>query len=120
MMRAFTELVAWCCLGLAALGIILQFDPAGPSGLIARSVQGVAIVSAIVVGLLWLLVPWPNYPCAVAFVVWADCAVAVVAVTMSSPEARLSVMLYMGLAASSRGSSSGGRRPPRTACSVWP
>ncbi|MBJ7341081.1 GGDEF domain-containing protein [Mycolicibacterium sp.] len=54
-------------------------------------------ITAFAAGLRWRIGPWPSYAQAVAFVLWADVAVSVVAVTLSSPEARLTTMLYMGL-----------------------
>jgi diguanylate cyclase len=97
MLRMFTVLVAACCFALAGAGAIAQFAPAGPHGVARRSVEAVVAVSAMVVGLCWLLRPWPPYRYAVAFVVWADAALAIGAVTMSTPHARLSTTLYLGL-----------------------
>jgi diguanylate cyclase (GGDEF)-like protein len=97
LLRAFTTMVGASCFALVALGIVVQFHPAGPVGVLPRSVQAAVLLSAAVIGLRWLLGPWPQYRQAIAFVVWADAAVATVAVTMSTPESRLCTALYMGL-----------------------
>lgn len=93
-MLGFTRLVAACCFALAGAGVIVQFAPAGPHGVVHRSLQAAVAVSAVVVGLWWLLGPWPRYRHAVAFVVWADGALSISAITMSTPHARLGTTLY--------------------------
>lgn len=96
-MRAFSLVVAAGCFALAALCLVVQFLPAGPHGMVARSLQAVALASGFVVGYRWLRRPWPRYESAVAFVLWSDTVVTLVAVTMSTPEARLCTTLYLGL-----------------------
>ena len=61
MLQTFTGLVALCCFALAGVGVIVQFAPAGPDGVVRRSLQAAVAVSAVVVGLWWLLRPWPRY-----------------------------------------------------------
>lgn len=95
--RAFTVFIVVALLGLAVLGVATQLHPVGPQGLVARTVQGLVAASAVAVAALWMVRPWPTYRQALAFVLWADCAIVVVAVAMSAVEARLSTMLYMGL-----------------------
>ncbi|UMB69934.1 GGDEF domain-containing protein [Mycobacterium paraterrae] len=97
MLRVFTRLVAACCFALAGLGVIVQFTPAAPVGVLARSLLLAVTVSAALVALRLLRGPWPRYPGAVAFVVWADTAVGIAAVSMSTPDARLCTTLYLGL-----------------------
>lgn len=96
-MRVFMAVVGLSCLGLAGLGFIVQFHPAGPSGTVARVVQAAVMVSAAAVGVRWLRGPWPTFGQAVAFVVWANAAVAATAITMSTPSARLCATPYLGL-----------------------
>lgn len=97
LMRAFTTFIAWACLGLVVLGALSQLHPLGPHGIVARSVQGVVMASAVIAAVLWIRHPWPSYRRAVIFVIWADCAIVAAAVTMSAVEARLSSTLYVGL-----------------------
>lgn len=99
MLRMFSRLVAASCLGLFGLGVVVQFDPSGPVGVVRHALQLAVTLSALVFGLRWLLRPWPPYRHAVAFVVWADAAVAVVAVTMTTPDSRLCTTLYAALTA---------------------
>lgn len=109
MLQTFTGLVALCCFALAGVGVIIQFAPAGPDGVVRRSLQAAVAVSAVVVGLWWLLRPWPRYGQAVAFVVWADAALSIAAITMSTPHARLCTTLYLGLIGAYVGFLLGGR-----------
>lgn len=95
-MRAFSHVVVMCCFLLAGLAVVVQFHPAGPTGVVSRVVQLVAVASAVVYGCRWLWWPWPRYQGALVFVVWADVAVAAVALTMSTVEARLCSTLYLG------------------------
>jgi diguanylate cyclase len=97
MLRVFIRLIAVSCFALAGAAVIVQFSSAGPEGAARRSLQAAIAVSAVVVGLCWLLRPWPPYRYAVAFVVWADMALAISAATMSTPHARLSTTLYLGV-----------------------
>jgi diguanylate cyclase (GGDEF)-like protein len=97
LMRAFTGVIAGCCFALFCLGVIAQFHPTGPDSVATKVAQATILLSAVFVGFFWLLGPWPRYGHAVAFLVWADAALAVIAVTMSTPESRLSATLYMGL-----------------------
>lgn len=96
-MRAFSHVVVVGCFMLAGLAAVVQFHPAGPAGVVPHAVQVVAIVSAVGYGCRWLRWPWPGYAGAIAFVVWADIAIAAVALTMSTVEARLCTTLYLGV-----------------------
>jgi diguanylate cyclase len=96
-MRAFSFVVVAGCFMLAALCVVVQVHPAGPTGTASRSVQIAALISGVVIGYRWLRRPWPRYGVAVAFVVWADSAVTAAAVTMSTTEARLFTTLYLGV-----------------------
>lgn len=96
-MRVFVLVAGAGCLGLAVLLPIMQFHPAGPSGAVARTAQLLASASALAVGVRWLVGPWPSHRQAVAFVVWADIAASLGAVTMSTPAAQLTGTTYLGL-----------------------
>ncbi|WP_319454106.1 MULTISPECIES: GGDEF domain-containing protein [unclassified Mycobacterium] len=85
------------CVLLAVLGVIVQFHPDGPHGVAARCVQVAVLMSAALVGLRWLLGRWPSHAYAVAYIAWADCALAATAFTMSTPEARVCTTLYMAM-----------------------
>lgn len=97
MMRAFTHYVAVSSFLLAALCVVAALVPTGPQTRPGDVVLAVVAVSAVVVGMRWLWMPWPRYGSAVAFVIWADAAVMLLCVAMSTPEARLSSTLYIGL-----------------------
>ncbi len=85
------------CLSMAALGLIVQFHPMGPHGLTARVIHGAVLSTAVVVGVWWLVRPWPRYRGAIAFVVWADVCIIVCAALTSTPQARLCATIHLGL-----------------------
>src|SRR5690348_17315716 len=87
--RPFMWFIGVCCLFTAVLGVFGQFHPDGPQGVVARSIQAVVVLTAVVVGVAWLVGRWPTHPWAVAYVIWADCALAAVSLTMSTPVAQL-------------------------------
>ncbi|WP_264000871.1 GGDEF domain-containing protein, partial [Mycolicibacterium gadium] len=90
--------VASISLGLlSGLEQIQSIQPLGPHGLFARTVHLLLLVSALLVGGLWLSSPWPGYRRAVAFAVWGDVALAVSGATLAAPEARLAATVYMCL-----------------------
>lgn len=82
---------------MAALGLIVQFHPMGPHGVASRLVHGAVLSTAVVVGVWWLVRPWPRYRGAIAFVVWADICVIACAALTSTPQARLCATIHLGL-----------------------
>jgi diguanylate cyclase len=96
-MRAFSHVVVACCFMVAVLAVVVQFHPAGPTGPASRVVQAVAIASAVAYGCRWLWWRFPRYEGALVFVVWSDIAIAAVALTMSTVDARLCTTLYLGV-----------------------
>lgn len=97
LLRPFMGFIGISCLLLAGLGVIVQFHPYGPHGVAAHCVQIGVLISAVLVGLRWLLGRWPSRAYAVAYIAWADCALAATAFTMSTPEARLCTTFYMAM-----------------------
>ena len=97
MMGAFTRFIAMACFLLAMLCVVTAVIPMGPDTIAGRAILLTVAVSAVLMGLRWLFTPWPTHGPAVAFVVWADVAVALLSMVMSTPEARLSSALYLGL-----------------------
>ena len=95
--KIFTRIVGASSLAMAGMGVVAQFLPYGPNSPTSRFILAVVVLSATVVGARWLLTPWPRYGAAVVFVIWADCALALGASTMSTPQAQLCSTLYMGL-----------------------
>ncbi|MGB3353150.1 MAG: GGDEF domain-containing protein [Mycobacterium sp.] len=95
--KTFTRFVGASSFAMAGMGVVAQFLPHGPDNPTTRLLLAVAAIVATVVGARWLLTPWPRYGAAVAFVIWADCALALGASTMSTPQAQLCSTLYMGL-----------------------
>jgi diguanylate cyclase (GGDEF)-like protein len=93
-------LIGALCISIGLLSAIEQFhsvQPMGPQGLAARTVHLTLLVSALVIGALWLVRPWPSHRQAIAFAVWGDIALAASAAVLAAPEARLSATVYMCL-----------------------
>ena len=80
------------CLVVAALDWMLLHHPLGPHSETARLIMALYAASAVPVGIGWIVGRWPSYRITIAFVVWADLGLAVTGLTMSSPEARLSLI----------------------------
>ena len=95
---ALKVVIGALCMSMVLLGAIVQFHPLGPHGLDRRLIHAAVLASAAVVGLCWMVRPWPSYRGAVAFVVWADLGVATDAALLSAPSARLCATIHMGLA----------------------
>jgi diguanylate cyclase (GGDEF)-like protein len=96
-MRVFARIASLGCFALAGLCVLTQLHAQGPHGAAPRAAQAAVLVTAIIVGSRWLWWPWPSYPQSVAFAVWLDVSIAVLAVTMSTSTAALCVVLFMGV-----------------------
>ncbi|MBB3603044.1 diguanylate cyclase (GGDEF)-like protein [Mycolicibacterium sp. BK556] len=93
-------LIGVLCIGKGLVSVFEQFhalQPAGPHGVLARTIHLAVLVSAIAIGIWWLVRPWPSHRAAIAFAVWGDVAVAAIALTFAVPEVRLSATVYMCL-----------------------
>ncbi|SKU56045.1 Probable diguanylate cyclase YcdT [Mycobacteroides abscessus subsp. abscessus] len=84
------------CMSILVLGGIVQMHPGGPQG-IPRLIHELLMASSFVIGLCWVFRPWPSRGWAVAFVVWADIALALAGWTYSAPTMRLSATMHMAL-----------------------
>ncbi|TEA08450.1 putative diguanylate cyclase AdrA [Mycobacteroides salmoniphilum] len=85
------------CMSMTVLAVIMQFNPLGPQGLWPRVVHGIAAGSALLVGLAWIVRPWPTRPWAIAFVFWADTATAVGGSMSSQPVSQLGATNHLAL-----------------------
>ncbi|TDK87451.1 sensor domain-containing diguanylate cyclase [Mycolicibacterium mucogenicum] len=77
-------LVGGCAALLAAISIVIQLSPAGPSTALARGVSSVFAVSALVWALVWWFGPWPSRATSIAFIMYADIGISVVALLDSN------------------------------------
>ncbi|WP_078322459.1 sensor domain-containing diguanylate cyclase [Mycobacteroides chelonae] len=89
--------IGMLCMSMAVLGVLVQFHPLGPQGLWPRIIHGTAVASSFVVGVCWIVLPWPKRRTAIAFVCWADVSIAVGAFLCSAPASRLGATSHMGL-----------------------
>jgi len=93
-------LIGVLCIIKGLVSVVEQIptlQPLGPEGVPARTIHLAVLISAIAIGICWLVRPWPSYRTAVGFAVWGDVAVAAIAATFAVPEVRLSATVYMCL-----------------------
>jgi diguanylate cyclase (GGDEF)-like protein len=99
-LRAIRIITGLACISLGGLSAVEQFQavqPLGPHGLAARAIHLTLLVSALVIGVVWLTTPWPGHRRAIAFAVWGDIGLAASAAVLAVPEARLAGTVYMCL-----------------------
>jgi diguanylate cyclase (GGDEF)-like protein len=96
-LRTLKVAIGGLCLSMAALGWLSLLHPLGPHGAVSRTVQFVVALSALLVGIWWMIGRWPSYSVAVAFVAWADISVGIATTLLATPEARMSTTIDMAL-----------------------
>lgn len=96
-LRTLRIAIGALCISTAALGLVMQFHPAAPPTIELRIVHGVVLASALVVGVWWIAGTGLTHRSAVLFAVWADLAIAVNAVVLATPAARICTTVYMSL-----------------------
>ncbi|MBA0048182.1 GGDEF domain-containing protein [Mycobacteroides sp. LB1] len=84
------------CMSMLALGTIVEMHPLGPQGT-GRMIHELLTASSFLVGVCWIVRPWPSRRMAIVFVVWADLAMAISPWTYAGATMRLSAAMYMGL-----------------------
>lgn len=84
------------CMSILFLGGIVQMHPDGPQG-VPRLIHELLMASSFVIGVCWILRPWPSRGWAIAFVAWADISLALAGWTYSGPTMRLSATMHMAL-----------------------
>ncbi|SHU50645.1 Probable diguanylate cyclase YfiN [Mycobacteroides abscessus subsp. bolletii] len=82
------------CMAILPLGTIVNMHQLGPQGA-GRIVHQILVGISFVVGLCWILGPWPSRRWAIAFVIWADLSFAISAWMYAGPTVRLAPVLYM-------------------------
>lgn len=80
------------CLIAATLDWLLLKHPLGPHSATGRLIMTLYAASAVPVGIWWIVGRWPSYRLTIAFVIWADVGLVITGLTMSSPEAQLSLV----------------------------
>lgn len=71
--------------GLGAAALLLLTD-APPTSVIGRSIFFVAIVSTLLVGVVWLKAPWPTKRVSLMFAAYADVGVTLILLSYGSPQ----------------------------------
>ncbi len=96
-LRTLKFAVGAFCFAMAVLGCVTLLHPLGPQSLIGRIAQFTFAMSALAVGIWWMVARWPSFRAAVMFMVWADLGLMIAAITASSPEARITTVINMSL-----------------------
>ncbi|MGV8872581.1 MAG: GGDEF domain-containing protein [Rhodococcus sp. (in: high G+C Gram-positive bacteria)] len=91
---AFTRVAlgSWCLI-FSAIAALALITPVGTADGVPRVLVACACISAVMVGLSWLLGTWPKNRISLCFVLYADAAVAVVFLNMNEP-----IVLFPGVA----------------------
>lgn len=91
---AFTRVAlgSWCLI-FSAIAALAMITPVGTVDGSPRVLVACVGISAVIVGLLWLLGTWPKNRISLCFVLYADAAVAVVFLNMNEP-----IVLFPGVA----------------------
>lgn len=85
------------CLSMLVLAVLVQLHPLGPPTPHLRMVHAAVAATAAIVGVSWIVRPWPSYRWAVAFVAWADVSIAICAIVLGGPAAQINTTIHMGL-----------------------
>ncbi|SKG10990.1 GGDEF domain-containing protein [Mycobacteroides abscessus] len=81
-------------MAILPLGTIANMHPLGPQGT-GRTVHQLLITLSFLVGVCWIVRPWPSRRWAIIFMVWADLSFVISAWSYAGPMVRLAPILYM-------------------------
>lgn len=96
-MQPLKLLIGIIVMSTTPVSLAMQFHPLGPHDLTPRLVQIVLAVSAFVVGVIWIVGPWPTFRQSLWFVAWADVSLAIGTAMNSAPGSRICGAFNMGL-----------------------
>ncbi|OHT82545.1 hypothetical protein BKG68_21120 [Mycobacteroides saopaulense] len=95
-LRHLKVTIGLLCMSILPLGTIVNMHPLGPQGT-GRTIHQTLIAVSFLVGVCWIVRPWPSRRWAIAFVMWADLSFAVSAWSYAGPMMRLAPVLYMSM-----------------------
>ncbi len=84
------------CMSILPLGTIVNMHPLGPQGA-GRTIHQSLIAVSFLIGVCWMVRPWPSRRWAILFVIWADLSFAVSGWSYAGPMMRLAPVLYMSM-----------------------
>ncbi|TDZ82015.1 putative diguanylate cyclase AdrA [Mycobacteroides salmoniphilum] len=93
-LRHLKRAIGLLCMSILPLGTIVNMHPLGPQGA-GRTIHQSLIAVSFLVGVCWMVRPWPSRRWAISFVTWADLSFAVSAWMYAGPMMRLAPILYM-------------------------
>lgn len=96
-LSALKFVIGGMCLLIMGLGMLTLMHPLGPESGTARTIQLIINVSALPVGIWWIVAPWPSYGMAIAFVAWGDVSLGVAALLYRTPQAQISTAIDMAV-----------------------
>lgn len=95
--RALQATVALLAMMMLPLAVVMQFNPMGPQGVVARSVHLSVAVVGFLLGVRWLVGPWPTVREATWFLVVSDVLIGIGVSMLSDPAARLCGAIHLGM-----------------------
>ncbi|KXP01479.1 GGDEF domain-containing protein [Tsukamurella pseudospumae] len=90
-------MIAGLAISMLPMGLVMQFNPVGPHGVLARTLHLGSNVAAVALGVWWLLRPWPTARGAIWFLVLSDLAFGVALTVLSAPEARICGTIHLAM-----------------------
>lgn len=95
--RALRIIVATLAMMMLPLAVVMQFNPMGPHGLPARSIHLTVAVAGFLLGVRWLMGPWPRAREATRFLFAADVLIGVGVSILSDPTARICGTIHLAM-----------------------
>lgn len=96
-LSALKSVIGGMCLLITGLGLLTLMHPLGPGDGTARTIQSIISLSALPVGIWWIVAPWPSYRMAIAFVAWGDVSLGIASLLYSTPQAQISTAVDMAV-----------------------
>lgn len=96
-LSALKLVIGGMCLFTMGLGLLTIIHPLGPGDPTARAIQLIISMSALPVGIWWMVAPWPSYWLAIGFVAWGDVSLAIGAMLYTTPQTQISTAVDMAV-----------------------
>ncbi|RDH11869.1 GGDEF domain-containing protein [Tsukamurella pulmonis] len=95
--RALRLAVALLAMMMLPLALVMQFNPMGPHGVVARVVHVTVAVLGFLLGIRWLVGRWPTAREATWFLVISDVLLGIAVGILSDPTARICGTIHLAM-----------------------